>query len=60
MSARCKGTQHRWIVGKLVNGVIMSGVETLVVNSGQKVSIVVVKNSLMREVCGDEGLRVMP
>ena len=21
----CKGTQHRWIIGKLVNDVIMSG-----------------------------------
>ena len=25
----CKGTQHRWIVGKLVNDVIMGGVQTL-------------------------------
>ena len=23
----CKGTQHRWIIGKLVNEVIMSGVQ---------------------------------
>ena len=29
----CKGTQHRWIVGKPVNDVIMSGVQTLVINS---------------------------
>ena len=27
----CKGTQHRWIVGKLVNDVIMSDMHTLVV-----------------------------
>ena len=24
----CKGTRHRWIIGKLVNDVIMSGVQT--------------------------------
>ena len=33
----CKGTQHRWTVGKLVNDVIMSGVQTLVVKSDQEV-----------------------
>ena len=27
----CKGTQHRWIVGKLVNDVIMSGLQTMVI-----------------------------
>ena len=27
----CKGTQHRWIVGKLVNDVNMSGVQTMVI-----------------------------
>ena len=27
----CKGTQHRWVVGKLVNDVIMSDMHTLVV-----------------------------
>ena len=36
----CNGTQHRWIVGKLMSGVIMSGVQTLVVKSDQEVSIV--------------------
>ena len=56
----CKGTQHRWIVGKLVNDVIMSGVQILVVKSDQQVSIVDVKNSLMREFHGVEGLTVLP
>ena len=46
--APCKGTQRRWTVGKLVNDVIVSGVQTLVVKSDQEVSIVDVKNSLMR------------
>ena len=55
----CKGTQHRWIIGKLVNDVIMSGVRTLVVKSDQA-SIVDVKNALMREMGGVEGLTVMP
>ena len=55
----CKGTQQRWIVEKLVNDVIMSGVQTLVVKSDQEVSIVDVKNSLMREFRGVEGLTVM-
>ena len=36
----CKGTQHRWIIGKLVNDVITSGVQTLVVKSDQEASIV--------------------
>ena len=56
----CKGTQHRWIIGKFVNDVIMSGVQTLVVKSDQEASIVDVKNSLMRELRGAEGLTVMP
>ena len=56
----CKGTQHRWIIGKLVNDVIMSGVQTLVVKSDQEPSIVDVKNALMRELRGVEGLTVMP
>ena len=53
----CKGTQHRWIIGKLVNDVIMSGVQTLLVKSDQEVSIVDVKNALMRELRGIEGER---
>ena len=53
-------TQHQWIVGKLVNDVIMSGVQTLVVKSDQEVSIVNVKNSLMRELHGVEGFTVVP
>ena len=51
----CEGTQHRWIIGKLVNDVIMSGVQTLVVKSDQEAS-----NALMRELRGVEGLTVMP
>ena len=43
----CKGTQHRWIVDKLVNDVIMSGVQTLVVKSSQEASIIDVQNSLI-------------
>ena len=56
----CNGTQHRWIIGKLVNDVIMSGLQTLLVTSDQEESIVDVKNALMRELCGVEGLTVMP
>ena len=56
----CKGTQHRWIIGKLVNDVIMSGVQTLVVKSDQEASIVDMKNALIRELRGVEGLTVMP
>ena len=55
-----KGTQHRWIIGKVVNDVIMSGVQTLVVKYDQEASIVDVKNALMRELRGVEGLTVMP
>ena len=44
-----KSTQHQWIVGKLVNDVIMSGVQTLVVKSDQEVSIVNVKKELSDE-----------
>ena len=56
----CKGTQNRWIIGNLVNDVIMSGVQTLVVKSDQEASIVDVKNALMRDLRGVEGLTVMP
>ena len=56
----CRGTQHRWIIGKLVNDVIMSGVQTLVVKSDQEASIVDVKNALMRELRCVEGLTVVP
>ena len=56
----CKGNQHRWVIGKLVNDVIMSGVQTLVVKSDQEASIVDVKNALMRDLRGVEGLTVMP
>ena len=38
----------------------MSGVQTLVVKSDQEASIVDVKNALMRELRGAEGLTVMP
>ena len=47
----CKGTQHRWIISKLVNDVIMSGVQTLVVKSDQEGSTVDV-NALLRELRG--------
>ena len=40
-----KGAQHRWIVVKLVNDVVMSGAQTLVVKS---------------ELRGIQGLEVMP
>ena len=43
-----------------MNDVIMSGVQNLVVESDQVVSTVDVKNSLMRELRGVEGLTVMP
>ena len=38
----------------------MSGVQTLILKSDQEVSIVDVKNSLMKESRGVEGLIVMP
>ena len=41
----CKGTQHPWIVGKLVDVVIMSGVQTLVVKSDHEEWIIDVKTS---------------
>ena len=41
----CKGTQHPWIVGKLVNVVIMSGVQTLVVKSDHEAWIIDAKAS---------------
>ena len=49
----------RWTVGKLVNDVIMSGLQTQVVKSDQEVSIVDVKNSLIREFRGVEGSTVI-
>ena len=54
------GTQHRLIIGKLVNDVIMSGVQTLVVKSDQEASIMDVKNSSVRDLRGVERLTVMP
>ena len=51
----CKGTQHRSLVGELVNGVIMSGVQTLVIKSDQEVSIMDVKNALTRKFRSIEG-----
>ena len=56
----CKGTQHRWIVGKLGNDVTMSGVQTLVIKSDQEVAIMDVKNALMRELKSIEGFKVTP
>ena len=40
---KCKGTQHRWIVGKLVNEVTTGGAITQVVKSDQELSITDVK-----------------
>ena len=56
----CKGTQHRSLVGELVNDVIMSGVQTLVIESDQEVSIMDVKNALTRKFRSIEGFKVMP
>ena len=55
----CKGTHPRWMVGKLVKDVIMSGVQTLLVKSCQEVSILGLRNFLLRDVCGVDGLAVM-
>ena len=52
----CKSTEHRWIVGKLVNGVIMSGVQTLVIKSDEEATVMDVKNALMRKLRSTEGL----
>ena len=54
-----KGTQHRWIIGKLVNDVIKSGVQTLVIKSDQEASSLDVKNALMRELRSIEGEKLM-
>ena len=54
----CKGTQHRLTVGKLVNDVIMSGVQT-----GGDIrpgAIVDVRNTLKREVRDVQGSTVIP
>ena len=50
---------QRYVVGKLVNDVIMSGVQTLVLESDRE-SIVDVKKSLTRGLRGVEGSTVMP
>ena len=56
----CKSTEHRCIVGKLVNDVTMSGVQTLVIKFDQEASVMDVKNSLMRKLRSTEGFKVMP
>ena len=56
----CKGTQHCWIAGQLVNDVVMSGVQTLVAESDQEPSILHVKIAFMRELRSIEGHKVMP
>ena len=43
-SMSCKGTQHRWIAGKLVGNVIMNDMQILVVKSDQEMSTMKVKN----------------
>ena len=52
----CKELSIDGSSGKHVNDVIMSGVHTLVVKSNQEASITDVKNSLMREMRGIQGL----
>ena len=49
-SMKCEGTQYRWITGKLVNEVITSDVQALVVKFDQEVSTIEVKSSLMGEL----------
>ena len=56
---KCEDTQHRWIVGRLLNEVITSGVQTLVLKSDQEASIVDVKSSLMGEMRGVEGSTIV-
>ena len=50
-----RGNLYRWTVGKLVNDVITSGVQALVVKSDQEVSIVDVNSSLMGELRSVQG-----
>ena len=54
-SNKCEGAPYRWTISKLVNGVITSGVQTLVVKSHQEATTVDVKSSLMGELRSVEG-----
>ena len=47
---KCEDTQHRWIVDKLVNEVITSCVQGLVVKFNQEAPIVDMKSTLMGEL----------
>ena len=56
---KCKGTQPRWIVGKLVNEVITRGAQNQVVKSHQELSIIHLKNSFTIELRGVEGSTIV-
>ena len=58
-SNTCEGAKYRWTIGKLVNEVITSGVQTLVVKSHQEATIVDVKSSLMGELRSVEELMIV-
>ena len=58
-SNKCEGAQYRWTISKLVNEVITSGVQTLVVKSHQEATIVDVKSSLMGEMRSVEELMIV-
>ena len=51
--------EYRWTVSELVNEVITSGVQTLVVKSHQEATIVDVKSSLMSELRSVEGSTIV-
>ena len=51
--------EYRWTVSKLVNEVITSGVQTLVVKSHKEATIVDVKSSQMGELRSVEGLIIV-
>ena len=58
-SNTCEGAQSRWTVSKLVNEVITSGVQTLVVRAHQEATIVDVKSSLVGEMRSVEGSTIV-
>ena len=58
-SNKCEGAQSRWTISKLVNEVITSGVQTLVVKSHQEATIVDVKSSLMGDLRRVEELMIV-
>ena len=58
-STSSREPEYRWTVSKLVNEVITSGVQTLVVKSDQEATIVDVKSSLMGELRSVEGSTIV-